>query len=331
MRRMRSQTSIERTQWHPKRVRSRNEKSETMKIPHRIVDAHLHLYDYRQNRHAFLEQADPGYEAFIGNDERLPRRYLLNDYLADIRDHNVDAVVWHEFLSSDPRREAEWAQRLAAASGLRHALVAQVDFLDPNLEQVLERYAALPRVTAVREHLVWDQANPLRRFAKRPDLMRDPAWRSKLRLLNGHRFKCGLEVFAPQLPDLIRVIRSYPDMGFTVALMGWPLDLGRDGYANWKRSLADLAACENICVDISALECIFGMRWSVDQVYPWVAATLETVGVSRCMFGSHMPIRGLATGFPELYERYGRLIDTCSDAEIDELFFGVANRWFKPA
>lgn len=302
-----------------------------MKIPSRIVDAHLHFYDYTQNRHVFLERRDPGYEAFVGAYDRLPRRYLPTDYLDDIRDHNVEGVVWHEFLSTDPAREVEWAQRLASASGLRHALVAQVDFLAPDLEATLERYAQLPRVTAVREHVVWDEANPLRRFAKQPDLLRDPVWRSRIRLVQRHGYRCGLEVFAHQLPDLIRVIRAYPEIGFTVALMGWPVDLSPEGFGRWKRSLVDLAACDNICVDISALECIFGRVWSVEQAAPWIATAIETIGVSRCMFGSHMPVGGLATSFTELYGRYAQLVAGYSEAEIDELFFGVANRWFRPA
>jgi predicted TIM-barrel fold metal-dependent hydrolase len=302
-----------------------------MKMPSRIVDAHLHFYDYTQNRHVFLEQDKPSHEAFVGRHEPLPKCYLPTDYLDEIRDYNVEAVVWHEFLSTNPLREAEWAQRLATASGLRHALVARVDFLAPDLEATLERYAQLPRVTAVREHMGWDGPNPLRRFAKRPDLLRDPVWRTRLRLVQQYGYRCGLEVFAHQLPDLIRVVRAWPEIGFTVALMGWPLDLSPDGFRRWKHSLGDLAVCDNICVDISALECIFGLVWSVEEAAPWITTAIETIGIQRCMFGSHMPIGGLATGFTELYGRYAQLVAGCSDAEIDELFFGVANRWFRPA
>jgi predicted TIM-barrel fold metal-dependent hydrolase len=302
-----------------------------MKMPARIVDAHLHFYDYTQNRHVFPEQDKRGYAALTGHHSPMPTRYLPTDYLDDIRDYNVEGVVWHEFLSTDPYREAEWAQRLATASGLRHALVARVDFLAADLEATLERYAQLPRVTAVREHMACDEANPLRRLVKRPDLLRDPVWRSRLRLAQRYGYRCGIEVFAHQLPDLIRVVRGWPEIGFTVALMGWPIDLSCDGFRRWKRSLADLAACDNICVDISALECIFGYVWSVDEAAPWITTAIETIGVSRCMFGSHMPIGGLATGFTELYGRYAQLVAGYSDAEIDELFFGVANRWFSPA
>lgn len=302
-----------------------------MNAPLRIVDAHVHLYDYRQNHHAFLDQVDPGYEAFVGNYDALPRRYLLPDYLADTAGYRVEAIVWHEFLSSDPWQEAAWAQQLANAGGVRHALVAQVDFLDPDLERKLDQYDTLPNLTAVREHMVWDDANPLKRFAKRPDLLCDPAWRKQLKLLDGHRFKCGLEVFAHQLPDLTDVIRQHPGIDFTIAVMGWPLDFSREGFADWRRSLTELAACENLCMDISALECVFGMQWSIEDAKPWVHATLDTLGVSRCMFGSHLPIARLSMTFADLYERYAAFVAACTPDEIDDLFYGVADRWFKPA
>jgi predicted TIM-barrel fold metal-dependent hydrolase len=302
----------------------------TTKPAARIVDSHLHFYDHKQNRHAFLDEVDPNYEAFVGNYDALPRRYLLDDYLADSNGYNVEAVVWHEFLSSEPFQEAAWAQQAANAGGVRQALVAFVDFLDPDLESKLDQYSTLPSLTSVREHLVWDDNNPLKRFARRPDLLTDPAWSKQLALLRRRDFKCGLEVFAHQLPDLTRVIQNHPDIGFTIALMGWPLDLSEHGFERWRKDLTALGACDNICVDISALECIFGMQWPVSEAARWILATIEIFGVSRCMFGSHMPIARLSTGFAELYDRYAQWVAGFSEHEKDEIFFGVANRWFNP-
>lgn len=299
-------------------------------IPPRIVDAHVHLYDHAQNHHAHLERADPGYEAFVGNYDALARRYLLADYLADTRGFNVEGIVWHEFLSSDPWREASWAQQLADAGGMRHALVAMVDFLDPDLERKLEQYDGLRHLTSVREHMVWHETNPLKRFAKRADLLRDPSWRKQLALLNHRRLKCGLEVFAHQLPDLIDVIRAHPQIGFTVAVMGWPIDVSDEGFARWRACLADLAACDNFCMDISALECVFGMQWTMNDAARWVHAALDVIGVSRCMFGSHLPIAKLSTSFAVIYERYAAYVAHCTDEERDALFYGVADRWFRP-
>jgi predicted TIM-barrel fold metal-dependent hydrolase len=295
----------------------------------RIFDAHVHLFDCEANRYAFLEREDPTFRALVGDYSALPRRYLPEDYLQASASCRVEGIVWHEFLSADPVAEARWGQGLAEASRPRQPLVALVDFLDPALDERLGAYAALPNVVAVREHLGWDTGNALRRFAKRPDLLTDPAWRAGLGALRRHGFRCGLEVFAPQLPDLHDVVRLHPDIGFTLAVMGWPLDLSRAGYARWRHDLALLSRCANVRAEVSAIECIFGMGWRREQVAPWALSVVELFGLARCMFGSHLPIAGLSWGFERLYDAYQEIVAGFSPAERDDLFRGTAAAWFK--
>ncbi len=167
------------------------------------------------------------------------------------------------------------------------------------------------------------------RLAKRSDLLADPAWQTGLRHLRGHDFKCGLEIFAPQLPDLVKVVRQYPDVGFTLAVQAWPLDLGPDGFTRWKRDVLELSRCDNVTADVSAIECVFGMNWTLPRVSPWVLSLIEMFGPARCMFGSHLPIAGLSGGFKPLYDDYGQMVAAFSPAEKDRMFRGVAADWFR--
>jgi predicted TIM-barrel fold metal-dependent hydrolase len=296
----------------------------------RIFDAHVHLFDCEANTYAFLEHEDRSFKSIAGDYSGLPRRYLTDDYLNDSASYQVEGIVWYEFLSADPVREAQWAQHLGDASRLRQSVVVLVDFLDPALEERLEAYAALPNVVAVREHLGWDAGNALRRFAKRPDLLTDPAWRKGLGALRRHGFKCGIELFAPQLSDLPGVTRLYPDIGFTLAVMGWPLDLSPTGYMQWRHDLAVLSRCANVRIEIAAIECLFGMGWRLEEVAPWVLSVIELFGPARSMFGSHMPIAGLSVGFERLYDAYQEIVARFSAVERDDMFRGTAAAWFKP-
>jgi predicted TIM-barrel fold metal-dependent hydrolase len=293
-----------------------------------IVDAHVHLFDHTANRHEFLERRDETYEALVGEYSTLPRTYLLDDYLRDSGSRRVEGIVWHEFLSEDPMREARWGQALADESPIPQAMVALVDFRHPALEERLDAYRALPNVTAVREHLGWDPGDPLRRFASRPDLLADPAWRAGLSCLRGWDVACGLEVFAHQLPELVDVVRVEPDIRFTFSIMGWPLDLTADGRERWGRSVAELSRCENVRADISAVECVLGMEWTVDAARPWVQTLIEVFGPDRCMLGSHLPISRLSRGFEPLYDAYDELLADLSPGEQDSLFRDTATAWF---
>ena len=297
--------------------------------PLRIVDAHVHVYDADVNRHLFLEEKDDVFEALVGDYSALPKKYPLQSYLNDGKSYQIEGIIWHEYLSNDAIKEAQWAQRLAETSMVPVAIVALVDFLDPRLEERLDTYRSLPNVTAVREHLAWDVVNPLKRFAKRADLLSDPAWRNGVARLRGHDFKCGLEVFAPQLPDLLKVVRLYPDVGFTLAVLGWPIDLSPAGFMRWRKDVAELSRCENVCASISAVECIFGMQWTLEQVSPWIRSLIEMFGPNRCMFGSHMPIAALSVGFERTYTAYQELVADFSESERDRMFRGVAHDWFR--
>ena len=294
----------------------------------KIIDAHVHLYDHKQNRHEFLEHVDPMFQALVGDYSALPRRYLLDNYLADEPDLEIAGLVWNEFLSSDPLREVLWAQRMADGLQIPMAIVGLVDFLSPNLEEQLDAYAQCANVTAVREHLGWDRENPLRCFAKRPDLLTDSHWRHGLNHLASCRFKCSLEVFSSQLPDLLTVVRLNPNIAFTIAVMGWPIDTDKHEFKRWRDSLADLSACENTRIVISALECIFGMAWSIEKARPWLQTVFELFGTERAMFGSHHPICGLSSTHPTPYPAYEAMTRGLSSSEQDALFHRNAADWF---
>jgi predicted TIM-barrel fold metal-dependent hydrolase len=294
----------------------------------RIIDSHLHLYDNKANSYSFLDQVDPMFEALIGDYSALPRKYLLNDYLADQRDSEVVGIVWNEFLAADPIEEVRWAQRLADESPIPFAIVGLVDFLSPNLQSTLEAYAACPNFSGVREHLAWDEDRPMRRFANRSDLLRDPQWKRGVKVLNRYRFTCQLEVFSTQLPDLLPVIQENAQIPFTIAVMAWPSQINRDGFTNWRSCLAEFRNCDNVRVSISALECIFGMNWAIAEARPWVETVFDLFGTDRIMFGSHRPISRLGTSIRSPYLAYGELASAVSPSEQDAIFRANAARWF---
>ena len=294
-----------------------------------FVDAHVHLYDSRVIRYGVFERTDPIFEALVGNYSALPRSYLVDEYLRATRSRKAEGIVWHEFISEDALKEMAWAEKLAAASDVPMALVGLVDFADPGLPHRLDVYQAIPNLTAIRQHLGWDGHNPLRRMTSRPDLMSDFAWLRGLDSLIGLNLRCGLEVFAPQLPQLLAVVRAYPNIAFTIAVMGWPTDLGPDAYTRWRSQMYDLGRCENTCVSISAIECIFGLNWTEEQIEPWIMSVVEAFGPTRSMFGSHLPIDGLSHGFDRLYDAYELIVAGFSEDERDAIFRRTALNWFR--
>lgn len=294
----------------------------------KIVDVHLHLYDHTQNRHEFLESEDKMFHALVGDYSSLPRTYRLEDYLADASDVEVEGLVWNEFLSSDAVKEVRWAERLAETAALPVALVGLVDLLAPDLEKTLDAYAQCSHLVAVRQHLRWDEQNALRRFAPRGDLLADPRLLQGLKSLAKYKFKCSLEMFAPQLVDFRAVVEKTPDVSFWIPVIGWPLDLSRSGFVQWKQDMQALSEYPNVHITVSALECVFGMDWAVADAMPWIATLFEVFGAHRIMFGSHRPLCKLSRSFPNPYRAYDKFVAGLTASEQEAVFRRNAAAWF---
>lgn len=294
-----------------------------------ILDCHQHFFDAGRFRYPVFETRSTGFEALVGDYTALPRVYLPDDYARDTQGLNIARTVWSEFISADPVGEVRWANELAKAAGHPNGLIASVDFLDPQLNRMLEQYASLGHVRCVRQHLGWHPTNPALRFASRPDLLTDPSWRSGIAALHSHGLVCELELFSTQLRDLVPAAAAYPDLQFVLPVMGWPLDLTDDGYTNWRRDMAALSACPNIAVKIFGMECIFGIRWTVPQIRPWILATIETFGPARCMFASHMPLCTLACSVQQLYEAYFQIIADFTVSERSQVLHDTAAKVYR--
>jgi predicted TIM-barrel fold metal-dependent hydrolase len=292
------------------------------KLP--ILDCHQHFFDAGRLRYPVFARRSAGFEALVGDYSALPRVYLPEDYARDTRGLNVVKTVWAEFMSDDPAGEVQWAEELSRATGRPDGMIALVDFLSPGLDRTLDAYASMEHARCVRQHLGWHPTNPLLRYAPRPDLLSDAAWRRGLGLLRGRDLLCEIEIFASQLPDLASVAAAYPDIQFVVPVMGWPVDLTSGGRAEWKRVLADVGSHANVAVKIFGMECIFGVHWTVPQVRPWILETIEIFGPERCMFASHMPICKLACSYQELYAAYLEVIADFSSSEKRQMLHDTA-------
>jgi predicted TIM-barrel fold metal-dependent hydrolase len=289
-----------------------------------ILDCHHHFVDARRLRYPVFSQRSAGFEALVGDYGALPRVYLPEDYAEDAAGLNVVKSVWAEFMSDDPLGETRWVEELSNATGRPEGMIALVDFMSPDLDRTLDTYASMKRIRCVRQHLGWHPTNPLLRFAPRPDILGDPAWRHGLSTLGSRDLRAEIEVFAPQLPDLASVAASLPDIRFILPVMGWPVDLTTDGRERWKRGLAAVAACDNVAVKIFGMECVFGIDWTVTQARPWILETIDLFGVDRSMFASHLPICRLACSFRQLYRAYREVIADFSMSEKRQLLHDTA-------
>src|SRR5579863_2837492 len=227
-----------------------------------IVDPHHHLVD-RENT----------------------GRYLLPDLLADTGSgHNITATVYLEWLSMyraagapemRPVGEVEFANGVAAmaASGIYGktrvcaGIVGYADLaLGARVEPVLEamimagggRFRGIRFISASHP----DDAARGSSVNRRAGLLLDKTVREGFARLHPLGLSFDAWMYHTQLGELVDLARAFPETPIVLDHVGGPIGLGpyagkRDQvFAEWKRSIAELAGCPNVHIKLGGL----GMR-----------------------------------------------------------------------
>ncbi|MCC8967230.1 amidohydrolase family protein [Bradyrhizobium sp. Pear76] len=309
-----------------------------------IIDAHHHLWD------------------------RPNWKYLFDEYNADIAEsgHNITASVFMQcqamYRDDGPAEmrvvgETEFVNGVAAmsASGnygprrLCAGIVGHADLrLGDGVDAVLEAHvAAAPnRFRGVRHITVWDAdrslMNPL--SAGPPGLLRDGTFRKGFARLAPLGLIFDAWLFHPQIPELTELARAFPQTTIVLDHLGGIVGIGayhnrRDEiFADWSRSIRELAACDNVCVKLGGLGMrINGFGFEAHEAppsseilatawRPYIETCIEAFGPHRCMFESNFPVDKGSYGYGTVWNAYKRLTRHASDSDRSSLFSATAAR-----
>jgi predicted TIM-barrel fold metal-dependent hydrolase len=312
-----------------------------------IVDPHHHLVD----------RANTG-------------RYLLPELLGDTGSgHNITATVYLEWLSMyradgpvplRPVGEVEFANGVAAIAGsetfgktkICAGIVGYADLmLGAQVEEVLEamilagggRFRGIRYITASHP----DEA-ARGSSVNRPAglLMNDKVREGFARL---HPLGLGFDawMYFTQLGELVDLARAFPETPIVLDHVGGAIGIGpyagkRDEvFAEWKRSIGELARCSNVHVKLGGLGMrLFGfdvhtgaMPPSSEQLAtlwrPYIETCIEAFGPERAMFESNFPVDKGSGSYQIFWNAFKRIAAGCSAAEKAALFSGTASRFYR--
>lgn len=319
-------------------LQSRAEEALEPELP--IVDAHHHFYD------------------------RAGWRYLLDDYLADVRSgHAVRASVYMQALTRyrsegpeamKPVGETEYVAQATEGSFPQVAagIVGHADLrLGYAVREVLDAHleAGRGRFRGVRHLTTWDAdaslANPV--TAAPAGLLLDRSFRAGLAQLAPLGLSFDAWLFFPQLPELVDTAKTFPDTTFVVDHCGGVVRIGAyesrriEAFERWSQSMRELARLPNVHVKLGGL----GMRIngfdfhkgeqppSSEQLAaawkPWIETCIEAFGAGRCMFESNFPVDKGSYSYGTGWNAFKRLTVGCSASERQQLFEGTASRVYR--
>ncbi len=273
--------------------------------------------------------AGPPVARIFGEYDALRRDYFADEFSGEAKPHGVVKSVFVQ-ANVAPGREVDevaWVQSVADVSGFPHAIVGYADLAAPDVAAVLDRELAYSNLRGIRQQLHWHE-NPLYRFAARPDLMRDAAWRGGLKELEKRNLAFDLQVFASQMADAAQLAHDFPATTFVLMHAGMLEDRNAAGWALWRAGMRQLAACPNVVVKLSGLG-TFTHECSVALWRPVVEETVATFGPTRCMFGSNFPIEKLWTSYDRVVAVMRECLAGLSAAEQHAVFCDTATRVYR--
>ena len=302
--------------------------------------------------------------------QRADHRYLLDELRVDLESgHNVVATVFlecHSMYRADgppemrPVGETEFVAGIAAMSEsgnygktrVAAGIVGAADLtLGDRVEPVLLAHirAGDGRFRGVRHSAGWDESPVIgnSRGDMRAHLYQRPDFRAGLKRLSAFGLSFDAWLYHPQLADVVDLVRAFPAtpivMGHVGGVLGYGPYAGRrdEVFAEWKRSMAELAGCPNVVVKLGGMVnrgAAFDFHSAAappssermaELWRPYVETCIELFGPRRCMFESNFPVDRMAIGYRALWNAFKRIVAGASSDEKRALFAGTASRAYR--
>lgn len=290
-----------------------------------IIDAHHHIW-----RLADLPWlSGPTVPRIFGDYDAIRRDYAIEEYVAEATRAGVVRSVYVQ-TNWPPARtvdEVAWVQAVADRTGFPHAIVGFADLAAADVEETLDALCAFPRLRGIRQQLHWHR-EPRYRFAARPDLVADSAWRRGIAAVARRGLLFELQVFAGQMAESARFARDFPDLTLVLLHAGMLEDRSAAGWAEWRSGMQALAACPNVVVKLSGLG-TFVHACALDLWRPVIEETVAMFGADRCMFGSNFPVEKLWTSYADVVAVTDASLARLSDGERAAVWHDTASRVYR--
>jgi L-fuconolactonase len=310
-----------------------------------IVDPHHHLWD----------------------DER--GRYLLDEFTQEVSasGHHVVATVYAQFKAMyragvpepfHPVGEVEFANGLAAVSAsgrygpirvcesiIGHADLLLGDEIQPVLESLIA--AGNGRFRGVRHGTQWDDGVVAhgRVFPPRYMLL-DAKFRRGFARLAPMGLSFDAWIFYHQLPDLMDLLRAFPDTTVVLdhcgGVLGLPPHTDRKAvFEIWSAHIRELSRFPNLNVKLGGLGMPYtgwyyhlgdkppGSQQLAADWRPYIETCIEAFGPQRCMFESNFPMDKQSCSYGVLWNAFKRITASCSAQDKAALYHDTAVRVYR--
>lgn len=295
-------------------------------MPLKKIDPHHHLWELSSLKKAPRQSARK--ETYIGDYQKIFKNYLVEDFLHDSRNQNVEksVVIQCGWDPANPIEETAWLQSVIDINGFPHAIVAFTDLSKSNAESTIAENCKYPNVRGIRQLLSWHK-NPDYSGCDR-NYIEMPEWQRNFGLLEKYNLSFDMQIFSFQMPKAVDLAKKHPNIPIIINHSGMPLFDNKEDAELWKNNLKLLGSVPNIAIKISGLG-MFNHEWNIESIRPLVKHMIDVFGVERCMFASNFPVDGLYSDYDTIFEAFSVIVEDLTLHEQNKLFYENASGFYR--
>ena len=265
-----------------------------------IIDAHHHLWEYKQMEYAWINDA-----MYI-----LKRDYLPGDLEQELSHAAVSGTVVVQARQS--LEETRWLLELAGQHSFIKGVVGWLDLRSSELDQQLKAYTSHPKLVGLR-HVLQDE--PDDEFMLRKDFMNGIAQ------LEAYDLTYDLLLFPRHIEPAIQLVDHNPRQRFVLDHLGKPL-IKAGIMEPWKKDISKLAGYSNVWCKLSGMVTEADLQnWSYKELLPYMETVLEAFGPERIMLGSDWPVCRLAGEYSEVIGLVRKFIESMNSMDQTKILY----------
>lgn len=270
-----------------------------------VIDAHVHYWRVDRGDYCWMTAGSP-----------LCRDFLPANGKPLFDAAGVDGIVLVQAAPTEA--ETHFMLSLAQRDPRVRGVVGWTDMEAPDAPDRLAALAVNSLMRGIRP--MW-QDIPDDDWLLRPS--QDAAYRAAAEL--GLTFDALARV--RHLPLLPRLVERHPGLPLVIDHAAKP-EISANGFATWRRGMADMASFPHVCCKLSGLVTEAAPGAPLADIAPYAEAVLELFGPERVMFGSDWPVVTTHRDYATWWSWTHQLTAHLPRASQDAVFGGTACRFY---
>ena len=267
-------------------------------MQHRIVDTHVHIWNFARAEYAWLK----------GNTSILGRTYEIIELEPERKKAGItDGVL---VQAANNFEETDYMLEVAAERDWIKGVVGWLPLMNPvETERALKKkYHSKQYFKGVR-HLIHDES--------------DPKWLlhntviASLKILADHDLPYDVVGVLPaHIETSLVVAERVPNLKIVFDHLNQPPIVSKEKFGDWGRLMKRAAANKNFYAKISGLGTTSQKKaWAKEDIKPYVEFVLQHFGEDRCFCGADWPVSLLASSYAHTWGVYREVLESLLDGE----------------